>query len=274
MKIIGIETSSIQGGVAVLETQKCARDKSNRKRLIASESIILLKQLLLKQGLLHGKLLIPALEKLLTKARWQPEDIDLVAVDVGPGSYTGLRVGLAIAKTIAHIIKSKIVGVSSLDVLVANIQDDYGYVCPVIDARWNQVYTAIYERRKKTKDERKKNGEKYEYKLISDYLAISPEDLIKLLKRYTKKADEKLLLFGDGLKSYEELFDKSNKNRKVVFGSADLWVPEAGNVALLGYESFKHGRHDDPIKLVPLYLRLTEAEVNLKKHKIVNGLSR
>lgn len=73
MKTIGIETSSIQGGVAVLETGKRAKDKS----------IILLKQLLLKQGLVHGKLLIPALEKLLAKSHWQPEDIDLVAVDIG-----------------------------------------------------------------------------------------------------------------------------------------------------------------------------------------------
>lgn len=181
-----------------------------------------------------------------------------------------MRVGLAIAKTIAYVLKSKIAGVSSLDVLVANISNNlknrstrelgnwrtgqYEYVCPVIDARWNQVYTAIYEK--------KRTDNVLKYKRISNYLAISPQDLVKLLKRYTRKADDRLLLFGDGIRAYKELFDGLGK--KIILGSPDIWFPEARNVALLGYQSYKQGRYDDPIKLVPLYLRLTEAEVNLK----------
>ncbi|MFH1231843.1 MAG: tRNA (adenosine(37)-N6)-threonylcarbamoyltransferase complex dimerization subunit type 1 TsaB [Planctomycetota bacterium] len=274
MKIIGIETSSIQGGVAVLEIKRCAGNKSNYNRLTSparpgdwsggNESIILLKQLLLKKGLVHGKLLIPALERLLKRVHWGHDDIDLVAVDIGPGSYTGLRIGLAIAKTIAYIIKSKIAGVSSLDIMVANIprENNYEYICPVIDARWNQVYTSIYK-----KDE---TNNILKYKRISDYLAITPSDLIKLLKRYTNKADDpqghpvgdKLLLFGDGLKPYNELFSKSGK--RIILGTEAQWFPKACNVALLGYESFKQRRYDDPIKLIPLYLRHTEAEINLK----------
>ena len=277
MKIIGIETSSIQGGVAILETKRCVRDKSNQNESSPctqglDESIILIKQLLLKKGLVHGKLLIPALEKLLAKSHWQKEDIDLVAVDIGPGSYTGLRVGLAIAKTISYIIKSKIVGVFSLDVLVANIHhNNYQYICPVVDARWNQVYAAIYDKGQPNNI--------LKYNRISDYLAISPQDLVRLLKRYLNKADEKLLLFGDGLKAYKDPegtaigtvkgetlseFNRLIKNRKILVGSNNVWFPKAVNVALLGYESYKKGRCDDPIKLIPLYLRLTEAEINLK----------
>jgi len=234
MKIIAIETSSIQGGVAILEVE--------------NNSIIMQKGLALRRGLVHGKLLVPALDKLLKKAHWKKEDIDIVAVDIGPGSYTGLRVGLAIAKTMSYVLKAGIIGVSSLDVLVSNIQKngDYKYICPVIDARWNQVYTAIYEK--------SVNG----YKRRTDYLAISPEDLVKLISRYKGE----ILLLGDGLRAYKDVFTKLANRAE--FAPERLWVPRAQNVAVLGYESYKQGKRDDPIKLLPLYLRPTEAEINLK----------
>ncbi|MEK7309294.1 MAG: tRNA (adenosine(37)-N6)-threonylcarbamoyltransferase complex dimerization subunit type 1 TsaB [Planctomycetota bacterium] len=234
MKIIGIETSSIRGGVAILEMR--------------NNSVARQKGLALKRGLVHGKLLVPALDKLLKEAHWRKDDLELVAVDIGPGSYTGLRVGLAIAKTISYALKTKIVGVSSLDVLLKNTDKigAYKYICPVIDARWNQVYAAIYE---KSVDGHKR---------MTDYLAISPEDLLKLINRY-KGA---MLLLGDGLRAYEDVF-KRLANR-AEFAPEHFWSPRAENVAILGYESYKAGKRDDPIKLLPLYLRPTEAEINLK----------
>lgn len=256
MKIIGIETSSIQGGVAVLEAErdsKSIRSASSTGRLLTVSPLrVLQKSLALRRGLVHGKLLIPALDKLLKRAHWRKDQIGLVAVDVGPGSYTGLRVGLAIAKTIAYALKTKIIGVSSLDILLKNVKDsDCGYACPVIDARWNQVYTAIYEK--------SING----YKRRTDYLAITPEDLVKLLNRY----QDKILLFGDGLKAYADIFRRLGKRAE--FAQERLWLPLAKNVALLGYEAHKEGKRDNPIKLLPLYLRQTEAEINLKSRKVI-----
>lgn len=234
MKIVAIETSSIQGGVAILE--------------VKNNSILLQKGFSLKRGLVHGKLLVPALDKLLKEAHWRKDDLDLVAVDVGPGSYTGLRVGLAIAKTISYVLRTKIVGVSSLDVLAENIRSDnrHQYFCPIIDARWNQVYTAIYE---KSADGHKR---------LTDYLAISPGDLVKLVNKYKGKT----LLLGDGLRAYEDAF-KGLTNR-AEFSPERLWFPRAQNVAILGYEFYKNGRQDNSLKLLPLYLRPTEAEINLK----------
>ncbi|MEW6027175.1 MAG: tRNA (adenosine(37)-N6)-threonylcarbamoyltransferase complex dimerization subunit type 1 TsaB [Planctomycetota bacterium] len=239
MKIIGIETSSIQGGVAVLETER--------------DSVILKKGITLRRGLVHGKLLIPALDKLLKQARWKKNQINLVVVDIGPGSYTGLRVGLAIAKTIAYALKTMIIGVSSLDAILRNIgkSNDCRYVCPVTDARWNQVYTAVYEKTAAG------------YKRRTDYLAITPEDLVKLLNRYRGK----ILLTGDGLKTYGDVFRRLGGRAE--FAPERLWFPQAKNVALLGYEAYNRGEQDDPIKLLPLYLRLTEAEMNLKYNKVV-----
>ena len=173
MKIIGIETSSIRGGVAILEINPAPASHhvgmTWRRGWMKSNSIVRQKSLALKRGLVHGKLLVPALDRLLKEAHWRKDEIELVAVDIGPGSYTGLRVGLAITKTISYALKTKIAGVASLDVLVRNIpkDDHHKYICPIIDARWNQVYTAIY---KKSFDG---------YKRLTDYLAISPGDLVK-----------------------------------------------------------------------------------------------
>lgn len=237
MRIIGIETSSVYGGVAVLE--------------INNSNIILLKEISLGKGLIHGKLLVPALDRLLKRAGWQKENIDLIAVDIGPGSYTGLRVGVAIAKTMAYVLReTKIVGVPSIDVLLDNIphNNGYRYLCPVIDAKWNQVYTALYEK------------DKNSYKRITDYLAISPDDLVKLLNKQIIKGG--LLLFGDAINTYSKEFERLEIN--VVFGAEELWYPKARDVALLGYKFYKDGKIDNPVKLLPLYLRVTEAEMNLK----------
>jgi tRNA threonylcarbamoyladenosine biosynthesis protein TsaB len=242
MKIVGIETSSIQGGVAVLE-------------VAADDSILLLKKLQLKCGLIHGKLLIPALDRLLKKVGWRKESINLVSIDIGPGSYTGLRVGLAIAKTISYVLKSQIVGVPSLDVLLDNVSQnrEFSYICPLIDAKWNQVYTAVYKRKNPPEPDRD-NDKSYE--LITDYLAITPSDLIKLLKRI--KSPDKILVFGDGLKPYKGLL--SQLQDKVVFGQESIWYPRATNVALSGYRTSKEGKLDNPLKILPFYLRPTEAE--------------
>ncbi|MDI6732699.1 MAG: tRNA (adenosine(37)-N6)-threonylcarbamoyltransferase complex dimerization subunit type 1 TsaB [Planctomycetota bacterium] len=255
MKIIGIETSSIHGGVAALDIPTLAHHFKCR-----------VKEITLKKGLIHGKSVVPALDRLLNKVKWRKDEIELIAVDIGPGSYTGLRVGLAIAKTISFFLNIKIIGVPSLDVLVDNLgggaEADYHFICPVIDAKWNQVYTAIYERRE-IPDKRE---EKWKYKRCTDYLAISPEELVRLLTGYISRAKGKTLLFGDGLKSYQEVFKRLKDSPLFVFSpTEDLWFPKARNVAILGYKYYKEGKEDDPIKLLPMYLRKTEAEMNKAK---------
>ncbi|MCK5578488.1 MAG: tRNA (adenosine(37)-N6)-threonylcarbamoyltransferase complex dimerization subunit type 1 TsaB, partial [Planctomycetes bacterium] len=103
MKIIAIETSGSNGSIALLKNEQVIKEYRFRK------------------GMVHGKLLIPRLDQALRKARWSRNSLDLIAVDIGPGSYTGLRVGLAAAKSLAYALRAKIIGVSSLDALAENI---------------------------------------------------------------------------------------------------------------------------------------------------------
>jgi tRNA threonylcarbamoyladenosine biosynthesis protein TsaB len=196
------------------------------------------------------------LDQILKKANWRKSDIGLVAVDIGPGSYTGLRVGLAIAKIMSYALKADIIGVSSLDALASGLAGQAAavrYFCPVIDARWNQVYSAFY------RADGRPNGR------MTDYLAISPEDLVKLIRRYPGE----VLLSGDGLKSYGPVFERLGARARRA--EERFWLPRARQIAILGAELYQAGRRDDPIKIMPLYLRRTEAEINLKsKRKRIN----
>lgn len=257
MKIIGIETSSIAGGVALLDSDppEPARMIRSGGRMSIRASAGQLKEFKFTKGMVHGRYLVPAIQKGLKQLKWKMSDIDLIAVDIGPGSYTGLRVGLAVAKTMGYALnelnhkrpKVSLIGITSLDAMAENITVKYDFICPVIDARWNQVYTAIY----------KNNCGHYER--ISDYMAILPNEFIKRLP-------SPVFMFGDGVKRYKDIFGKPG----VTFGEEKVWFPRAKYVARLGLNAFIEGKRDDPFKLVPLYLRLTEAEMKraTKRHRL------
>lgn len=201
------------------------------------------------KGMVHGRYLVPAIQKGIKQLKWKMSDIDLIAVDIGPGSYTGLRVGLTVAKTMVYALNEidrvnrkkptvSLIGINSLDAMAENITVKYDFICPVIDARWNQVYTAIYKNKAGV------------FKRISDYMAILPNELVKRLP-------SPVFMFGDGIKRYNDVFDKPG----VTFGEEKVWFPRAKSIAKLGLNAFIKGKIDDPFKLVPLYLRLTEAEM-------------
>lgn len=218
------------------------------------------------KGMVHGKYLIPVLKRALARAHWKLEDIDLIAVDIGPGSYTGLRVGVATAKTLAYTLQTNLVGVASLDIMAENGPLKYDFICPMIDARWNQLYTAIYKRDSSLPPPRrgsfrmtKGNGH---YERITDYLAITPEEFKRSLPR-------EVLIFGDALIKYREVFKRAG----IGYGAKSKWIPLAKNVARLGLEAFQQGKRDDYFSLVPLYLRPTEAEMKLKEKRGKRRLS-
>jgi tRNA threonylcarbamoyladenosine biosynthesis protein TsaB len=223
MKILGIESSGLQGSIALLQDEQ------------------LRKEINLKDGMVHGKYLAPSIKKALQSCGWRIKSINLIAVDIGPGSYTGLRIGLATAKTLAYALDIPLIGVSSLDVIAQNIPVRYDHICPVLDARWLQVYAAIYARHDKI------------YQRSSDYLSITPEELMRQLP-------EGAFLFGNGINRYRNIFTRAD----IKIGNPALAIPRAANVARLGRQAYLKGERADPFKLVPLYLRLTEAETKLK----------
>jgi len=214
MKVLGIESSGTRGGVALLE--------SGQVRGIR----------LFEKGMVHGREIAPSIKSLLDELHWIPEALDLIACDIGPGSYTGLRVGLAAAKGLALALARPLLGVSSLDALAEAARDRARTLVPAIDAKWEQIYGAVYVDGRRT----------------TDYLAEKPDAFVA---RVPKDA----FVIGDALDQYGGLF------RDIVRGPRELWDPRPDTVALLGQRLHEQGVRHDAATLVPLYLRPTEAEL-------------
>ena len=216
MKILAIETSHIVGSIAAADGPD----------LLAEETF--------REGMVHGKELVPRMKGLVERLGWSLPEIGLIAVSSGPGSYTGLRVGVIAVKTIAYAIVTPVVAVPSLDVLARNAPDDAAVACPVVDAKRKQVYACLFDR------ERKRMGE---------YRVVYPDNLAEELPPGT-------VVLGDGLACYADLFDREG----VRIADESLWRPRAGVVAALGHDLYEGGQRDDYMSLVPLYLRRPEAE--------------
>lgn len=146
MKVVGIETSGSIGSVAV-----CDGDTLVGKKIFG-------------KTLSHGKEIVSSFKSIFDEIKWEPNDIDLIAVSIGPGSYTGLRIGVTCAKTLAYGLGRPVIDVPTLDVLAENVKSDVKNLCPVIDAKRKRVYACIYAR----------NYNKN--KNITDSLIISPNN--------------------------------------------------------------------------------------------------
>ena len=196
-----------------------------------------------ERGMEHGKALVPTLKALCERVGWRPAAaegaarVDVVAVSQGPGSYTGLRVGIACAKTMAFATSCAVVAVPTLDVLAENAPPEAEHVCPVLDAKRHQVYAAIYER--------SADGLARQ----TDLLIISPEALVKQFGGPT-------VVLGDGAERYVEAFGEPG----VEIAPKEAWRARAEVVARLGMAAYRAGRTVDPLRLEPLYLRRPEAE--------------
>jgi tRNA threonylcarbamoyladenosine biosynthesis protein TsaB len=217
MFLIAIETSGPRGGVALADDET------------------LLEEISFEAGMVHGRELIPSLDRMMRKAGLAPRDIGLVAVDVGPGSYTGVRVGVAAAKMFAWAVGCPAAPVVSTDVLAENAEDVEDHLCPILDARWEQVYAAQYRR-------------DWVWLRMEGPAAYRPEELAARLPA-------EATIFGDGVDRYPAVFKKWKK------GPASLGVPRASVVARLGFQAFAAGAQVDANALRPQYLRPTEAEV-------------
>ena len=228
MKVLGIETSCLVGNIAICDGNRVVARKSYGKNFS------------------HGKEIVSTIELLFNEINQEPGDIDLIAVSTGPGSYTGLRVGVTCAKTLAYGLGKPVIDVPTLDVLVENVKDNSAKtICPVLDAKRKSVYACIYDR---SNNESRKT---------TDFLIISPDSLIDILPEST-------LIFGDGIAPYREIF--SQKNLTIV-EDEKLCIADAADVARLGLERYEQGIRCEINALAPLYLRKSEAEERLKESR-------
>ncbi len=227
MTLLAIETSGFTGGVAIIS------DHQTRGELIIGSKSTYSRRLL--------KSIIFLLEE--TGCTW--DDITEVAVSLGPGSFTGLRIGLATAKGLCLSTGANLFGVPTLDVLAQNgLLSPTPVICPLMDARRGQLYTALYRNKGEGILER-----------VSDYLVVKPQELHTHLP-----FREKVLFLGPGLLNYRQSISDIFNDR-VLFAPEPFWYPRPLFCGLLALSRHEQGvSPDDPISLTPLYLRLSEAE--------------
>lgn len=201
----------------------------------------------LSSNVTHSRRLLTSIEWLMAEVEIGWADIDGIGVSLGPGSFTGLRIGMATAKGLAMASGLGLIGVSTLDSLAAKCVTRR-LICSVLDARKKEVYAGFY----------KLDGNGM-LSRASEIAALTPDDL-------ALQINEPVLMIGDGAVVYKEIFQELI-GENLEFASAILNEPSATSLGLLSAEQYLAGESLDIDSAVPLYVRSSDAELNLKKKK-------
>lgn len=198
----------------------------------------------LNLGRHHTEILLPALDKLFLLAGRTTEDVDLLACTVGPGSFTGLRIGVSTVKGLALAMARPVVGISTLEALALNAIPCRGLICSMLDARKNQVYACLF-------------------RMGPDGLpeAATTEKLIDVAKFLHELDQGEISFLGDGAIRYEKLIVETLKDRAVMCGRSRQRL-QASAIGLIGLHRYRNGRVLDTRTFAPSYLRLSQAETN------------
>lgn len=207
-------------------------------------------EITLNIGLTHSEQLLPLVDSLLGQTRTTLEEVEGIAVAGGPGSFTGLRIGMATAKGLAQGRKIPLVGIPTLLALAYTQEGSSHLVSPVMNARKNEVYTALFRFGPRGIEQ------------LAPYQATAPAKWAGELDRY----GEPVTMTGDGVEAYINLWREVLKE-KVILPSPALRTARAGTVAWLGRQKLLAGASDDLYSLKPLYIRPSEAEARLARHK-------
>ena len=222
MIILAMESTAIAASVAL-----------TRDGILLAESTV-------NCGNTHSETLLPMIEAMLDRLDLEISDVDVFAVSAGPGSFTGVRIGVATVKGLAFGSGKPCVGVSSLESLAENLAVlPNALICPVMNARRNQVYTALF-----------RNGETGITRLLPD-TAISVEELETLLAVY----NEPVFFVGDG---YELVTDQIRHSFSPV--PERLRIQSASSVAEVARRAYENGIFTTDAALAPVYLRPSQAE--------------
>jgi tRNA threonylcarbamoyladenosine biosynthesis protein TsaB len=228
MRALAIDTSTATAGIAVV----------NETGLLA--------EFLLKDMKTHSQKLVPMLSEILESLRLKLSDIDIYAAVTGPGSFTGIRIGVTTVKALAYALKKPTAGITSLDALAnaAAVSEDK-LVCPMIDARNNQVYTALYRSR----------GGALEN--LSGYMGIHVSELLKQIE--DKAGTSKILFTGDGVMLHRDFL-------RIGLGDHCMFMPDfalqqiAASAAQIAFTKALTKDTSDCMELMPYYLRPSQAE--------------
>jgi len=221
MKLLAIETTAPVGSLAFVRDGELVRDwpLPTEKRSAAT--------------------LAAELQRALRAIAWAPKGIQLVAVSIGPGSFTGVRIGLVTAKVFAYAVGARLLGVNSLDAVVENIPDSYSPLIAIADAQRGEITAKVFEWDSA-------NG----WQTREQVALVRPEDLVNMLP-----SEETFWFTGPGLYKYREIL--GNQSRVV---PEAFWNPTAVGVAKVAWKRFLDGQSDDLWTLKPIYYRPSYAE--------------
>jgi len=194
----------------------------------------------LELGRKNSSLLVVTIKRALDALGWDIKDIDYFACGLGPGSFTGIRVGLATIKGLAWSQNKPVIGISTLDILAKNAKANNGFIVPVIDAKRNLIYCCIYKAQ---------NGN---IKRASPYMLLSENEMLKKIKKNA-------VILGDGLNLYKENILKSKKDITIL--DRDYWYPKAHNIIMLALDKIKPKKLDNLFDLEPIYLYPKECQI-------------
>jgi len=229
MKILAVDTSTKTGSVALVEDE------------------LLIAEYTLNVSETHSARLMPTIDRVLQDAAVAIDEIDALAIAIGPGSFTGLRIGLATFKGLALAAEKRLVAVPTLDALAASIPFSAHIVCPTLDARMGEVYAAFYRFKNETCE-----------KLSAD--------MVLPVEAVFRDVRESVVILGDGIPLYRDRIVGLLRDR-AIFAPERLWIPRAVNVAVLAKSRLDKGESDDIDTLEPIYLRKSEAERKWGKSK-------
>jgi tRNA threonylcarbamoyladenosine biosynthesis protein TsaB len=235
MLILSLETATLTGSVALVDASMPEDASSPAMKIVA--------EITLNLQSTHSERLMPSIHNLFEEASLKISDLQGIALSLGPGSFTGLRIGVSTVKGLAYALKIPVVGVSTLEALAGNVSYHSAVICPVLDARKKEVYAAFFQGDEGGTISRK-----------SEDWVLSPEELCR-------RASGRTLFLGNGVEGYGEVLRK-NLGSLASFAPPELSLPRALNVAKLSLPKFGAAQTLDLFSFTPIYIRRSEAEIH------------
>ncbi|MBH1942422.1 tRNA (adenosine(37)-N6)-threonylcarbamoyltransferase complex dimerization subunit type 1 TsaB [Mobilitalea sibirica] len=226
MKLLAVDSSGLVASVAVI----------TEEALLAEYTVNYKKT--------HSQTLLPMLNEITAMIELDLSEIDGIAVVAGPGSFTGLRIGSATVKGLGMALSKPIIPVPTVDSLAYNLYGTDKIICPMMDARRNQVYTGLYEF----------TGDN-QFHILSEQKAVSVEEIIREINGYGRE----VIFLGDGVSVYKEMIMEKTKV-KFTFAPPHMNRQRAGAVGALGLIYYKENKLETASEHEPVYLRLSQAE--------------
>lgn len=225
MKLIAIDSSGLVASVAIVtEASMLAEYTVNYKKT-------------------HSQTLLPMLSEIVKMVEIDMSDVDAIAVAAGPGSFTGLRIGSATAKGLGLALDKPIISVPTLEALAFNLFGTDRLICPMMDARRNQVYSGLYE------------FQGNELKILKHQSAVSVDDIIQEINSLGRE----IIFVGDGTAVYSNIIEDGIKVN-YTFAPVHLNLQRAGAIGALGITYYKNCKFENASEHAPVYLRLSQAE--------------